>query len=256
MLKIIVNGCHGKMGQVLVNQIEQDDELHIIAGVDKEPSKLKTSFPVYDNIFICKEKADVIIDFSSPKAIQGLLDYAIKTNTPLVTATTGMSPQDMNDMKNASNKIPVFHSANMSVGINVLISLVQTAAKLMEGFADIEIIEKHHNLKVDAPSGTAYLIADKINSSLNNPKRYNFGRHSKTERRNENEIGIHAIRGGTIVGEHSVLFAVKDEIIEISHSASSKNIFALGAIKAAKFLVNKKPSFYNMDDLMKNKLYS
>ncbi len=254
MLNIIVNGCHGKMGQVLINQIQQDNELNIVAGIDKNPSKIITAFSVYDNIFDCREKADVIIDFSRPEALQGLLEYAVITNTSLVIATTGLSPQDMDNIKEASSKVPIFQSANMSIGINVLIRLVQTAAKLMEDSADIEIIEKHHNLKVDAPSGTAYLIANKINESLKETKKYTFGRHSKTDKRSVNEIGIHAVRGGTIVGDHTVIFAGKDEVIEICHSAASKNIFASGAIKAAKFLVNKDPAFYNMDDLVKSEL--
>lgn len=254
MLKLIVNGCLGKMGEVLVNQIEQDSELQIIAGIDKYPNKVMSTFPVYDSIFDCKDKVDVIIDFSKPEALQGLIDYALSTNTPLVIATTGLSLQDMDYIKNASTKVPIFQSANMSVGINVLIRLAQTAAKLMEDFADIEIVEKHHNLKVDSPSGTAYLIANKINNNLKRPKGYTFGRHSKTDKRDNNEIGIHAIRGGTIVGEHTVILAGNDEVIEISHSAASKSIFALGAIRAAKFIVNKEPAFYGMDDLMKNVL--
>lgn len=254
MIKVIINGCNGKMGQVLSYQIRQDSELQIIAGIDKNPDRFNTVFPVYDNIFSCKEKADVIIDFSKPEALEALLDYAIKTNTPLVIATTGLSVKDMDNLKEAANKIAIFQSANMSVGMNVLIKLAQAAAKIMEDSADIEIVERHHNLKIDAPSGTAYLIANKINDSLKYPKEYIFGRHSKTEKRSESEIGIHAIRGGTIVGDHTVIFAGGDEVIEMSHSAQSKNIFALGAIKAAKFIAKKEPAFYNMDDLLQNKI--
>lgn len=254
MIKVIINGCNGKMGQVLSYQIGQDNELQIIAGIDKYPDRVNTIFPVYDNIFACKDKADVIIDFSRPEALEGLLDYAIKTNTSLVIATTGLSEKNMGDIKEASKKIAIFQSANMSVGMNVLIKLAQAAAKIMEEFADIEIVERHHNLKIDAPSGTAYLIANKINESLKAPKDYTFGRHTKTEKRSENEIGIHAIRGGTIVGDHTVVFAGGDEVIEISHSAQSKNIFALGAIRAAKFIANKEPAFYSMDDLMQNNI--
>lgn len=252
MLKVIINGCNGKMGQVLAYQISQNNELEIMAGIDKNPVKANADFPVYNNIFDCNEKADVIIDFSKPEALKVLLDYAVKTNTPLVIATTGLSSQDMENIKTASSKVPIFHSANMSVGINVLARLAQEAAKIMGASADIEIVEKHHSLKVDAPSGTAYLIANKINESLAEPKEYTFGRHSKTEKRSENEIGIHSIRGGTIVGDHTVIFAGSDEIIEISHIAASKNIFALGAIRAAKFIAQKEPGYYNMDNLMKN----
>lgn len=250
MLNIIVNGCHGKMGQVLVRQIIDDNELNIVAGIDRELDKLNVTFPVYENIFDCKEKAHVIIDFSSPRAIKELLKYGEKENIPLVIATTGMSSQDMDNIKKASLNIPVFYSTNMSIGINILLNLVQSAAKLMGNSVDIEIIEKHHNLKIDSPSGTAYSIAEKINEVFNHSMKYVYGRHSNEDRRKNNEIGIHAIRGGTIVGEHSIIFAGKDETIEISHSASSKNIFALGAIRAAKFIVNKEAGFYSMNDLM------
>lgn len=252
MLKVIINGCNGKMGQVLANQIAQDKELEIAAGIDRNLQGITANFPIFKNIFDFKEKADVIIDFSRPEALDSLLDYAIKTNTPLVIATTGLSTQDMNNIRNASINVPIFQSANMSIGINVLSKLVQEAAKIVGNSYDVEIVEKHHNLKVDAPSGTAFLIADKINDSLKTPKKYIFGRHTKTDKRNENEIGIHSIRGGTIVGEHTVIFAGNDEVIEISHIASSKNIFALGAIRAAKFISKKEPGYYNMDDLIKN----
>lgn len=251
MLKIIVNGCHGKMGQVLIREIKQDNTLQLLAGIDTNPKKLTVDFPVYKSISECREKADVIIDFSSPEALEGLLEYAVKTNTPLVIATTGLSQDQMYKIMEASKLIPIFQSANMSIGINVLVKAVQQTAKLLGDSADIEIIEKHHNQKVDAPSGTAYLIADRINSVLSKSKDYIFGRHSKTAKRNKNHIGIHAIRGGTIVGEHSVIFACKDEVIEITHSAASKSIFSLGAIKAAKFVASKEPSFYTMDDLVK-----
>lgn len=256
MLKVIINGCYGKMGKVLAQEIELDDSIQVVAGIDRKIQEIKTPFPVYDNIFNCKEKADVVIDFSRPEALEGLLDYAVNTNTPLVIATTGLSEQNIEHIIETSKKVPIFQSANMSLGINVLIKLVQTASEIIGDFADIEIVERHHNLKVDAPSGTAYLIADKINHTLNNTKKYTFGRHTKTERRKKDEIGIHAIRGGTIVGDHTVIFACSDEVIEISHSAASKNIFALGAIKAAKFIVDKKAGLYNMDDLIENFKYS
>lgn len=256
MLKIIINGCYGKMGKVLAQEIELDDDVQVVAGIDRKIQEVRNPFPVYDNIFNCKEKADVIIDFSRPDALEGLLGYAVSNNTPLVIATTGLSKQDIENIIETSKKVPIFQSANMSLGINVLIELAQTASKIIGNFADIEIVERHHNLKIDSPSGTAYLIADKINSSLNSPKEYIFGRHTKTEKRKKEEIGIHAIRGGTIVGDHTVIFACNDEIIEISHSAASKNIFALGAIKAAKFIVNKKAGLYNMDDLIENFKYS
>lgn len=249
-MKIIINGCNGKMGQVLTKQIENDHDLEIVAGIDKTPDKYENKYPVYKDIFEFKGEADVVIDFSNPYYLPGLLDYCVEKNLPIVIATTGFSKKDYKDIEKSSKKIPIFYSANMSLGINVLIKLVREAAKVLAESFDIEIIEKHHNNKVDAPSGTAYMIANKINEELNNSKEYVFGRYTKKEKRSKNEIGIHAIRGGTIVGEHSVIFAGLDEIIEIKHTAMSKNIFAIGAIKAAKFIINKDKGLYSMDDLV------
>ncbi|WP_427339728.1 4-hydroxy-tetrahydrodipicolinate reductase [Caloranaerobacter sp. DY30410] len=249
-MKIIINGCNGKMGQVLTKQIENDPDLEIVAGIDRTPNKYKNKYPVYKDIFEFKGEADVVIDFSNPYYLPGLLDYCMEKNLPIVIATTGFSNKDYKDIEKSSKKIPIFYSANMSLGINVLIKLVREAARILAESFDIEIIEKHHNNKIDAPSGTAYMIANKINEELNNSKEYVFGRYTKKEKRSKNEIGIHAIRGGTIVGEHSVIFAGLDEIIEIKHTAMSKNIFAIGAIKAAKFIVNKDKGLYSMDDLV------
>ncbi|MDD4496442.1 MAG: 4-hydroxy-tetrahydrodipicolinate reductase, partial [Eubacteriales bacterium] len=192
----------------------------------------------------------VIIDFSNPEALGELLEYAVDHNIPVVIATTGLSIQHRSMLQEVSNKIPVFFSANMSLGINLLISLVQKAAKVLGEDFDIEIIEKHHNRKIDAPSGTALYIADSINAVMDNKEQYVYDRHSSRKSRSKNEIGIHAVRGGTITGEHSVIFAGNDEIIEINHSARSRDIFASGALKAAAYIHGKKAGMYNMSDLL------
>lgn len=249
MINVIVNGVNGNMGQVLLRHIQEDEEMNLVCGIDRNPHKHKNYFDVYKDIFEFKGKADVVIDFSHPYNLPGLLDFGIERQVPLVIATTGFSAKDMKDIKSASDKIPIFYSANMSMGINVLLSLVKKSASILKNF-DIEIIEKHHNKKIDAPSGTAYMIANKINEELNNNMEYVFGRYSKKEKREGNEIGIHAVRGGTITGEHSVIFAGPDEILEIKHSAASKSIFALGAINAAKYIIHKEKGLYNMDDII------
>lgn len=250
MIKVLINGCNGTMGQVIANQIKNDSDMTIAAGVDLNPEKFTNDFKVYKNIFDCKDKIDIIIDFSNPNSISNLIKYSTKNHVPLVMGTTGLSNEDMTTLKDAAKNTPIFYSANMSLGINVLVSLVKEVASKLNNSFDIEIIEKHHNKKVDAPSGTAYMIANEINKELNNTKEYVFDRHTKPGPRKNNEIGIHSIRGGTIVGEHDVIFAGYDEVLEIKHTASSKNIFAQGAIKAAKFIVNKDKGFYNMEDML------
>lgn len=251
MIKVLINGYYGQMGQVLSQEIKKDKEMKLVAGIDKDSSNNCDNLNVYNNIFNCSEDIDIIIDFSHPSSLPNLLKYGMEKNIPLVIGTTGLSNKDIEKIKAASKKIPIFHSANMSLGINVLISMVKNIAPILEDSFDIEIIEKHHNNKIDAPSGTAYMIADEINKELNNSKEYVFGRNTKTDKRKEKEIGIHAVRGGTIVGEHTVIFAGCDEVIEIKHSASSKKIFAQGAIKAAKFLYNQENGLYNMENLIK-----
>jgi len=253
MIKIVVNGCNGNMGKILSAHIQKDNETSLLAGIDRTPNKFNTNFPIYNDIFNLEENPDVIIDFSNPYYLSDLLAYGIEKNIPLVIATTGFSPENLKSIKNASKKIPIFYSTNMSLGINILISLVQKAALTLSDTFDIEIIEKHHNKKIDSPSGTAYMIANKINSVLKNSMTYIFDRHSNRKKRNTNEIGIHSLRGGTIIGEHSVFFAGPDEIIEIKHTASSKSIFALGSIKAAKFIIGKEPGLYDMDSLIDEK---
>jgi 4-hydroxy-tetrahydrodipicolinate reductase len=249
MINILMSGCNGKMGQVITRLAADSKELKIAAGYDLFGS-IQNPYPVFNDLKKCDVKVDVIIDFSNPDALNNLLDFAVTRKVPLIMATTGLSQSQMKQLEAASKSIPVFFSANMSLGVNLLIDLVKKATKVLEPNFDIEIVEKHHNQKIDAPSGTALAIADGINSVLEQKQEYIYDRHSRRKKRSKTEIGIHAIRGGTIVGEHSVIFAGNDEIIEINHMAMSKEIFATGALRAAKFLYNKKPGFYNMNDLI------
>ncbi len=237
------------MGQVITRLAEQYDGLKIAAGYDIADIG-KNTYPVCTDLSKCKIKPDVIIDFSNPAALDGLIDYSVKNKIPAVVCTTGLSQIQIKQLEKASQSVPVFFSANMSLGINLLIELVKKAAKLLELNYDIEIIEKHHNQKVDAPSGTALAIADSINSVLSQKQEYVYDRHSRRKKRSKTEIGIHAIRGGTIVGEHSVIFAGNDEIIEVNHTAMSKDIFGTGALRAARFLYGKGPGMYDMNDLI------
>lgn len=249
MIHVIINGANGKMGQVLAGVIAKSDDIKVIAGVDKFPDSIKNDFPVYLSLESCKENADMMIDFSRPEALPANLQYAIQRQIPIVIATTGFSPEEKKHIYEAARSIPVFFAANMSLGVNLQMELAKNAAAFLGEAYDIEIIEKHHNQKVDAPSGTALAIADFINEAFTDPKEYVYGRHSKTERRGR-EIGIHAVRGGTIPGEHSVLFIGTDEIIEINHSAQSRQIFAFGAVRAARFLYGKPAGLYNMSDVI------
>lgn len=251
MIKVLLSGCNGKMGQVITRLAESSNDLEIVAGFDIY-NKIKNTYPVFTNIEECNVKADVIIDFSNPDALDNILKYSISRNIPLVLATTGLTSSQKSLLKAASEKVPVFFSANMSFGVNVLIDIVKRASKALAGSFDIEIIEKHHNQKLDAPSGTALEIAEAVNNVLNHNQEYVYDRHSRRKKRSTNEIGIHAVRGGTIVGEHSVIFAGTDEIIEIKHTAMSKEIFATGALRAGKFLYNKKPGIYSMADLIES----
>lgn len=251
MINILMSGCNGKMGQVISRLASQRDDLRVAAGFDIQNS-LPNPYPVFTNLESCDVKVDVIIDFSNPSALENLLNFAVKKSIPVVVATTGLTQNHMALIDTASKKIPVFFSANMSIGVNLLIDLVQKAAKVLEGNFDIEIVEKHHNQKIDAPSGTALAIADAINSALEQKQDYIFDRHSRRKKRSKTEIGIHAVRGGTIVGDHSVIFAGNDEIIELNHIATSKEIFGVGSLKAAKYLYDKKPGMYNMKDLIES----
>jgi len=251
MTKIIMNGCNGKMGQVITRLVSEMEDVQIVAGIDFN-SESNNGYPVFKVPSDCNVKADAIIDFSHPAAFGNLVEYAVSRKLPLVMATTGLSQLQMKTLELASKETPIFISANMSLGVNLLIDLVKKAAKVLEGSFDIEIVEKHHSQKIDAPSGTALAIADGINSVLEQKCEYEYDRHSKRKKRSKQEIGIHAVRGGTIVGDHSVIFAGTDEIIEINHTAMSREIFAVGAIKAAKFLKGKKPGYYSMNDLIQN----
>ena len=246
MLRVIISGYSGSMGKVLTKCANEDSELEIVCGASKDD--LDVPFKTYHKMSEVEEFADVIIDFSHHSTIDDTLSYAIKTKTPIVIATTGFNDEELTKIKKASNIIPIFHSSNMSLGVNVLVKLVKEAAKSLNGF-DIEIIEKHHNKKLDAPSGTAVMIANGVKEVLPDSE-YIYGRHGRSDKRSSNEIGIHAIRGGTIVGEHTTIFAGHDEVVEIKHSAQSKDIFAKGAIAAAKFLVKQEAGYYNMNNML------
>lgn len=250
MIKLILHGCNGKMGQVVASAAAADDEIEIVAGVDPYPNSANNPFPVYQGLSHVKEKADVILDFSVPGALPLLLDFADQTSTPLVIATTGFSAQDLEAIEMQSKKTAVFRAANMSVGINLMCELIKRAASVFGDSFDIEIVEKHHNQKKDSPSGTAYTLAEAVNEVFIGSKHYTYGRHSKIDKRSKNEIGIHAVRGGTIAGEHTVIFAGQDEILEITHSAISRQIFALGALNAVKYMAGKKTGLYDMSDVL------
>ena len=246
MLKVIINGCSGKMGRVLSKCVIDDSDLELVCGISPDNAE-DLNFKTYSNFDNIIEKADVVIDFSHHSALDSVLDYCLKTKTPLVIATTGYNNEELEKIYDASKTIPLLHSYNMSLGINLLLRLVKEASKILNTF-DIEIIEKHHNKKVDAPSGTSVMIANTIKNVLPNIEN-NYGRYGRNAKRKENEIGIHAVRGGTIVGEHDVIFAGHDEVVEIKHTAHSKDIFAKGSIVAAKFIVNQNPGYYNMDNI-------
>jgi len=249
MIKILMSGCNGKMGQVITRLASQSDKVRIVAGFDINDA-IKNPYPVYKTTENINEDVDVVIDFSNPDAFESVISFVLRKKAALVMATTGLSQAQVKKLISVSEHVPVFFSANMSLGVNLLIDLVKKAARVLEENFDIEIIEKHHNQKLDAPSGTALAIADAINSVLNMKQDYVYDRHSRRKKRNRNEIGIHAVRGGTIVGEHSVIFAGNDEIIEITHIARSKEIFGVGALRAAQFVCGRKPGLYNMSDLI------
>jgi len=249
MTRIILSGCNGKMGQVITRLSNENPDVEIVAGFDINDS-IKNPYPVFNNPGNCNLDADVIVDFSNPEVLDDLLEFAVTKKISLVLATTGLSDLQKNKIKEYSNIIPIFQSANMSLGINLLTDLVRKAAKILEGYFDIEIIEKHHNQKLDAPSGTALAIADAINDTMEQKQEYIYDRHVRRKKRSKTEIGMHAIRGGTIVGEHLVIFAGNDEIIELKHTAMSKDIFGIGALKAAIFMHGKAPGMYDMNNLI------
>lgn len=251
MIKTIIFGCNGKMGQVLSSLLIKNEEFEIVGGIDKDTIKHNNPYIVYKHLNDFIGEVDVIIDFSHPSNLDQLLGYSLKKKIPLVIATTGYTEEDQRKINIASKEFAILQSANMSLGINILINILGQVSKVLSDSFDIEIIEKHHNRKIDAPSGTAKLLADAINQSLGNKMEYVHGRMGINARREQNEIGIHAIRGGTIPGEHTVIYAGNDEIIEFKHTALSKNIFALGAIKAALFIHDKKAGLFSMKDIFK-----
>ena len=249
MTKIAICGANGKMGRTIYNCVSHREDCCVIAGIDIFTQQY-ADFPIVEKPEMLPEKPDVIIDYSNPASLEGLLEYCLSTGTPVVFATTGYSDEQIASIKSASAQIPVFFTFNMSLGINLLVQLAKKAASILGDRFDIEIVEKHHNQKIDAPSGTAIMLANAINETLDNTKSYVYDRHSQRKKRDKNEIGMHAIRGGTIVGEHDVIFAGNDEVITLSHSAQSKNLFATGAIKAAIFLADKKSGMYDMEKLL------
>lgn len=247
MLEIMVNGCSGKMGQVVCDLIEQDNDLVLKAGFDKFVTG-EFAFPVFNKISDITEKPDVIVDFSVPSATLNILEYAAKNNVPVVIATTGFSSDEEEKIKEYSKQIPIFKSSNMSYDIMIMQKLVKWLAPLLKD-TDIEITETHHNRKIDSPSGTAQMLADSINEALGNTLHCEYNRHSKREKRDKNEIGMNSIRGGNIVGEHTVQFFGEFETFEIKHTSYSRNVFAEGALKAARFIINQKPGMYDMNDM-------
>ncbi len=249
MIKILLSGCNGTMGKVITNCVAQRDDCEIVAGFDINTTS-NGSYPVFGNAEEINVDCDVIIDFSHPSALAGTLKYALANKKPAVIATTGLSDEQINSLKLASSQIPIFFSANMSLGVSLVSELIKKAASVLGNSFDIEIIEAHHNKKIDAPSGTALMLADSVCQGLEYKPHYEYNRQAKRERRSKNEIGIHAVRGGTIVGEHEVMFAGEDEIITVKHSARSKSIFATGSINAAIFLNGKKPGMYSMKELV------
>ena len=250
MVKIIMHGCNGHMGQVISGIVEKDPDAEIVAGIDIADQG-KNSYPVFTDIDACQVEADAIIDFSSAKATDKLLEYSAARQIPVVLCSTGLSQEQLAKVEETSRKVAVLKSANMSLGINTLLKLVQDAAKVLAaaGF-DMEIVEKHHRLKLDAPSGTALALADSINEAMDNQYHYVYDRSQKREKRDDKEIGISAVRGGTIVGEHEIIFAGQDEVIEFKHTAYSKAIFGKGAVEAAKFLAGKPAGRYHMSDVI------
>ena len=245
-----MHGCNGAMGQVISGLVENDEEISIVAGIDIADNK-KNPYPVFASLQECDVEADVVIDFSNAKAVDAMLEACAAKKLPVVVCTTGLSEAQVAKVSETAKKTAVLRSANMSLGINVLLKLLKEAAQVLApaGF-DIEILEKHHNQKVDAPSGTALAMADSINEAMDHAYHYKYDRTAERVKRDKMEIGIQAIRGGSIVGEHDVYFAGKDEVITFSHTAYSKAIFAKGAIQAAKFLAGKQPGLYTMADVI------
>ena len=250
MIKILMHGCNGKMGRMITDIVKNDENAVISAGVDAYTA-VPNDYPVFDSLEKCDVDADVVIDFSNAGAVDGLLDYCVEKKLPVVLCTTGLSEEQLEKVKTASRQIPILKSANMSMGINLLLKLLAEAAKVLgpAGY-DIELVERHHNQKVDAPSGTALALADSINEALDNKYTYVYDRSQVRKKREKDEIGISAVRGGTIVGDHEVIFAGTDEVIEFKHTAYSRSVFGKGAVEAAKFLAGQEAGMYDMGDVI------
>lgn len=250
MIKLIMHGCNGVMGQTISKIVEEMEDAVMVAGVDRVDEE-KNGYPVFADIKDCDVEADAIIDFSAAPAVDGLLEYAVEKQIPVVVCTTGLTDEQLAKLEEASKKVAILRSANMSLGVNTLLKLVNTATKVLAqaGF-DIDIVEKHHRRKLDAPSGTALALADAVNEALNNEYEYVYDRSERRMQRPEKEIGISAVRGGTIVGEHEVIFAGQDEVIEFKHRAYSRAIFGKGAVSAALFLAGKPAGLYNMSHVI------
>ncbi len=251
MTEIAITGANGKMGRVIARIIEEREDCKVVGGIDLQPSD-SLGFPVVKNIFDLPQKPDVVIDFSHPSALEDVLSYCKIKNVPAVIATTGYTEEQIKEIKTAAGQIPVFFTFNLSLGINLLADLAKRAAQVLGVQFDVEIIEKHHNLKKDAPSGTALMLAESVNEVYKGEKKYIYDRHNVRKAREREEIGISSIRGGTIVGEHEIIFAGHDEVITLSHSAQSKEVFAVGAVNAAVFLKDKSAGLYDMKDLLKD----
>ncbi|MBQ8118174.1 MAG: 4-hydroxy-tetrahydrodipicolinate reductase [Lachnospiraceae bacterium] len=250
MTRVIMHGCNGKMGQTISGLIAADPEVELVAGIDARDDG-HNPYPVFTDIEKCDVEADCLIDFSAAPAVEQMLDYCVARKLPCVLCTTGLSEEQLAKVKKASEQVAILKSANMSLGINLLLKMLKEAtAVLAAADFDIEIVEKHHNQKVDAPSGTALALADSINEELNREYDYVYDRSSRREKRPKKEIGISAVRGGTIVGDHDVIFAGADEVITFSHRAYSKAVFGKGAVQAAKFLAGKSAGMYDMSDVI------
>ena len=249
MTNIVISGACGKMGRVIADIISGRGDCRVSAGIDLSPVKY-SDFPVVASPLDLADVSDVIVDFSHPSALDSLLEYALTNGVALVLATTGYTPEQIEKIHAAALKIPVFFTANMSLGINLLRELAKKAASVLGDQFDVEIIERHHNQKLDAPSGTALMLADSINEARDGRYSYVYDRHSVRRKRENTEIGIHSVRGGTIVGEHEIVFAGRDEVITLSHSAASKEVFAVGAVNAAIFVKDKAPGLYSMSDMI------
>lgn len=250
MVKILLNGCNGRMGQMITNLVKDDGRIEIAAGADTYQG-IANSYPVYESACACKEDVDAVIDFSNASALDDVLSFCTEKKVPVILCSTGYTPEQLAKIQDASKETAVLKSANMSLGINLLLKLLKNAANVLgpAGY-DIELVERHHNQKLDAPSGTALALADSINDALGGEYEYVYDRSQVRQKRDKKEIGISAVRGGTIVGEHEVIFAGTDEVIEFKHTAYSRSVFAKGAIEAAKFLAGKPAGMYDMSDVV------